>query len=97
VQLGEHLGEVRAKQNWRLEKWKSFDEFLEKRFPESRRKAYYLMAIHENLKQVLKLARQRFNRCGCFGDLALFRPAAARISLCFFLSSVFSSMQGSVM
>ena len=33
---------------------KSFDEFLEKRFPESRRKAYYLMAIHENLKRVPK-------------------------------------------
>ena len=28
---------------------KSFDEFLERRFPESRRKAYYLMSIHENL------------------------------------------------
>jgi hypothetical protein len=26
-----------------------FDEFLERRFPESRRKAYYLMSIHENL------------------------------------------------
>jgi len=33
---------------------KSFDEFLEKRFPESRRKAYYLMAIHENLMRVPK-------------------------------------------
>jgi hypothetical protein len=28
---------------------KSFDEFLERRFPESRRKAYYLMSIHEHL------------------------------------------------
>ena len=28
---------------------KSFDEFLERRFPDSRRKAYYLMAIHEHL------------------------------------------------
>jgi hypothetical protein len=28
---------------------KCFDEFLERRFPESRRKAYYLMSIHENL------------------------------------------------
>jgi hypothetical protein len=26
-----------------------FDEFLERRFPESRRKAYYLMSIYENL------------------------------------------------
>src|SRR5271154_3935143 len=32
----------------------SFDEFLEKRFPESRRKAYYLMAIHENLTRIPK-------------------------------------------
>jgi hypothetical protein len=28
---------------------KSFDEFLERRFPESRRKTYYLMSIHEHL------------------------------------------------
>ena len=34
---------------WRLEQLKSFDEFLERRFPESRRKAYYLMSIHEHL------------------------------------------------
>ena len=27
----------------------SFDDFLERRFPESRRKAYYLMSIHEHL------------------------------------------------
>ena len=31
------------------EKLKSFDEFLARRFPESRRKAYYLMSIHEHL------------------------------------------------
>jgi len=31
-----------------------FDSFLEKRFPASRRKAYYLMAIHENLTRVPK-------------------------------------------
>src|SRR6202790_3880923 len=49
VELGKHLCEVRAGQYWRLEKLKSFDEFLERRFPESRRKAYYLMAIHEHL------------------------------------------------
>jgi hypothetical protein len=28
---------------------KSFDEFLERRVPGSRRKAYYLISIHENL------------------------------------------------
>ena len=32
----------------------SFDDFLERRFPDSRRKAYYLMAIHENLTRVPK-------------------------------------------
>jgi hypothetical protein len=54
VELGEYLCEVRAKQYWRLEKLKSFDEFLEKRFVDSRRKAYYLMAIHENLTRIPK-------------------------------------------
>jgi hypothetical protein len=49
VELGRYLCEVRAGQYWRLENLKSFDEFLEKRFPESRRKAYYLMSIHEHL------------------------------------------------
>ena len=54
VELGQYLCEVRAGQFWRLENLKSFDEFLEKRFPESRRKAYYLMAIHENLTKIPK-------------------------------------------
>src|SRR5438445_13451799 len=49
VELGRYLCEVRAGQYWRLENLKSFDEFLERRFPESRRKAYYLMSIHEQL------------------------------------------------
>ena len=49
VELGRHLCEVRAGQYWRVENLKSFDEFLERRFPESRRKAYYLMSIHEHL------------------------------------------------
>jgi hypothetical protein len=70
-----YLCEVQAGQYWRVEKLKSFDEFLERRFPESRRKAYYLISIHEylpapvrrELKQVgwtkglelAKLARRR--------------------------------------
>jgi len=54
VDLGRYLCEVRAGQYWRLDKMKSFDDFLEKRFPDSRRKAYYLMAIHENLTRVPK-------------------------------------------
>jgi len=49
VELGRYLCEVRAGQYWRVEKMKSFEEFLARRFPESRRKAYYLMSIHENL------------------------------------------------
>ena len=78
VELGKYLCEVRAGQYWRLENLKSFDGFLERRFPESRRKAYYLMSIHEqlppqvrkDLKQVgwtkgvelAKLARQQGER-----------------------------------
>jgi hypothetical protein len=54
VELGEYLCEVRARQYWRVERLKSFDEFLEKRFPDSRRKAYYLMGIHETLTRIPK-------------------------------------------
>ena len=54
VELGRYLCEARAEQYWRLENLKSFDEFLERRFPESRRKAYYLMAIHEQLPRIPK-------------------------------------------
>src|SRR5487761_1050223 len=54
VELGQYLCEVRAGQYWRVDNLKSFDQFLEKRFPESRRKAYYLMAIHEKLTKVPK-------------------------------------------
>jgi hypothetical protein len=59
VDLGRYLCEVRAGQFWRLDNLASFDEFLEKQFPESRRKAYYLMAIHEHLpKQARKQLKQ---------------------------------------
>jgi len=54
VELGRYLCEVRAGQYWRLDNLRSFDEFLERKFPESRRKAYYLMAIHEHLPRVPK-------------------------------------------
>ena len=54
VELGRYLCEVRSGQYWRLDNLKCFDEFLEKRFPESRRKAYYLMAIHEQLPRIPK-------------------------------------------
>ena len=54
VELGRYLCEVRAGQYWRLDNLRSFDEFLERKFPESRRKAYYLMAIHEHLPRIPK-------------------------------------------
>ena len=54
VDLGRYLCEVRAGQYWRLDNLLSFDQFLEKKFPESRRKAYYLMAIHEHLPRIPK-------------------------------------------
>jgi hypothetical protein len=54
VDLGRYLCEVRVGQYWRLERLKSFDEFLERRFPESRRKAYYIMTIHEHLTRISK-------------------------------------------
>lgn len=54
VELGRYLCETRAGQYWRIDNLKSFDEFLEKKFPQSRRKAYYLMAVHERLTRVPK-------------------------------------------
>src|SRR5258708_39123700 len=53
-ELGEYLCEVRAAQPWRVKNFESFDAFLETRFPGSRRKAYYLMAIHEHLPAKIK-------------------------------------------
>jgi hypothetical protein len=61
VELGRYLCEVRAGQYWRLDAMASFDEFLEKRFPESRRKAYYLMAIHE---QLIRLPKHELKEVG---------------------------------
>ena len=52
--LGRCLCNVRAGQYWRIENLKSFDEFLERRFPESRRKVYYLTSIHEHLPPEVK-------------------------------------------
>ena len=59
VDLGRYLCEVRAGQYWRIDNLKSFDEFLERKFPESRRKAYYLMAIHERLPRIRKADLQQ--------------------------------------
>ena len=52
LELGAFLCEVRSGQYWRLDNLTSFDEFLQKRFPESRRKAYYVMAIAECLQRI---------------------------------------------
>jgi len=54
VELGRYLCEVRAGQYWRLERLASFDDYLARRFPESRRKAYYLMSIHEQLPRQVR-------------------------------------------
>ena len=59
VELSRYLCEVRAGQYWRVENVRSFDGFLERKFPESRRKAYYLMAINEQLPRVHKVELQQ--------------------------------------
>ena len=72
VDLGRYLCEVRAGQYWRLENLKSFDEFLAQRFPESRRKAYYLMSIHEHLPPQ---ARRELKQVGWTKGLELAKVA----------------------
>ena len=72
VELGRYLCEVRAGQYWRLENLKSFDEFLARRFPESRRKAYYLMSIHEHLPPQ---ARRELQQVGWTKGLELAKVA----------------------
>ena len=51
AELGKHLCEVRKQGYWRLG-YKSFETYLEEKFPDSRRKAYYLMSIHDHLPQI---------------------------------------------
>ena len=72
VGLGRYLCEVRTGQYWRLENLKSFDDFLERRFPESRRKAYYLMSIHEHLPPK---ARKQLQEVGWTKGLELAKVA----------------------
>ena len=72
VELGRYLCEVRAGQYWRLEQLKCFDEFLERRFPGSRRKAYYLMSIHEHLPPK---ARKELKKVGWTKGLELAKLA----------------------
>jgi hypothetical protein len=75
VELGRYLCEARAGQYWRLENMKSFDEFLERRFPESRRKAYYLMSIHEHLPPQM---RRELKQVGWTKGLELAKLARRR-------------------
>ena len=72
VELGRYLCEVRAGQYWRVQNLGSFDDFLERRFPESRRKAYYLMSIHEHLPPE---ARRRLKDVGWTKGLELAKIA----------------------
>jgi len=58
-----------------LENLKSFDEFLERRFPESRRKAYYLMSIHEHLPREI---RRELKQVGWSKGLELAKLARSR-------------------
>ncbi len=51
AELGAHLCEVRDHGYWRLG-YQSFEHFLEVKFPDSRRKAYYLMSIHDHLRKI---------------------------------------------
>jgi hypothetical protein len=80
VELGRYLCEVRAGQYWRMQKMKSFDEFLESRFPESRRKAYYLMSIHEHLPPEVK---RELKQVGWTKGLELAKLARSRESQSF--------------
>jgi hypothetical protein len=75
IELGRYLCEVRAGQYWRLENLKGFDDFLERRFPESRRKAYYLMSIHEHLPPEV---RRELKQVGWSKGLELAKLARSR-------------------
>jgi hypothetical protein len=51
AELGKHLCEVRKHGYWRLG-YPNFEAYLEEKFSDSRRKAYYLMSIHDQLRQI---------------------------------------------
>ena len=94
VELGRYLCEVRAGQYWRLESLKCFDEFLERRFPESRRKAYYLMSIHEHLppqarKQLKEVGWAKGTGAGQAGE-----AGRAALRLCNLVAQSPSDAQG---
>jgi hypothetical protein len=61
VDLGRYLCEVRSGQYWRLDNLRSFDEFLEKKFPESRRKALLPDGHSGKLAKVARRDQQKFD------------------------------------
>src|SRR2546426_12159542 len=58
VELGRYLCEVRAGQYWRLDSLRSFDEFLERRFPAAPREAHYLIALPQRRPRHPQTARK---------------------------------------
>ncbi|MEK7281544.1 MAG: hypothetical protein AAB037_04235, partial [Chloroflexota bacterium] len=55
AELGRYLCEVRDHEYWRMEPGcNNFEEYLARKFPGSRRKAYYLMSIHDHLRPFLR-------------------------------------------
>jgi hypothetical protein len=64
-----------------LENLKSFDEFLERRFPESRTKAYYLMSIHYAFSSIDRLnGHQHPHLRRDLNHLSAFRQARSRLA-----------------
>ena len=87
---------MRAGQYWRLEKLKSFDELLARRSPESRRKAYYLMSIHEHLPPQ---ARRELKEVGWAKGLELAKVArrdGQEFDLCNLVAQGALTAEGSV-
>ena len=82
VELEESLCDVRPKQFWRIEKLISFDDVLQNRFPESRRKAYYLMAIHKNSTRIPKQQLREAGWSKVVELVKVVRKEKGRVRLC---------------
>ena len=93
---GKYLCEVRAGQYWRLENLKSFDEFLERRFPESRRKAYYLMSIHEHLPPQVRTRTERGGMDEGVGVGETCAPGRAGLRLCNLVAQSTKNAKGAI-
>src|SRR5437660_675801 len=96
VELGRYLCEVRAGQYWRLESLKCFDEFLERRFPESRRKAYYLMSIHEHLPPQVRRELKEVGWTKAGAGEAGEEPGWAGVRLCNLVAQSSRAAKGTV-